>query len=124
VELRARINQQLENQFPTSPYDYKDVQVLVFYWAECDDDGYLQEASQVAEMFNTDLGYNVTRVAIPDHGPKSHYFVDSCVSEFLLLHDSPSNLLIVFYGGHGDRDIRRRRSVWTGYNSWPMSISD
>lgn len=112
--LKARINSQLQGYFPVAHTDYTSVAVLVFYWEEADHPGYKQEAELVSKFFRDDLRYHPVDV-YPIPSERSHLKVEKAVTDFLLEHAKPSSLIIIFYGGHGDRNDGRdqqRRSIW------------
>ncbi|KAF8538965.1 hypothetical protein BDD12DRAFT_805711 [Trichophaea hybrida] len=120
LDVKAGLTQQLEGRFPVSRYDYDGVFVLVIYWEESDHVGFETEARQVHDLFVNDFRYHVQLLAIP--AVKSHSYVELQIIDLLHKNDHSSHLLIVYYGGHGDRDdgrnqknqLREKRSVWAG----------
>lgn len=93
---------------------YSTVEALVFYWEEADRE-YKEEGEAVCQMFQDVFNFPVTKSAIPTS--RSYLHVLSIVSKALARESDGSSLLVIHYGGHGDRDNDRdqgqeRRSVW------------
>jgi len=115
-DIKAKLTQELEGYFPVSPFDYHSVVVLVLYWEKADHQAYKEEAEQVCELFGKCFGYKLQGqqpVAIPE--VKSGLFVSREIDNLMYENDENTNLLIIHYGGHGDRDDNgkgTKRSVW------------
>ncbi|KAF2495502.1 hypothetical protein BU16DRAFT_618292 [Lophium mytilinum] len=116
--LKSKINVGLKEQFDRNPKnDYDSIQVLLLYWEESDEPGFLTEALRLKKLFEELLKFRVHQFAIPTRD--SHLALDAAIAQFLTRLESPPkrSLAIVHYGGHGDQDFlaskdRRRRAVW------------
>jgi len=120
LDVKAGLIEELEGRFPVSRFDYDGVFALVLYWAESNHAGFETEARQVHDLFVNDFRYQSQLLAIPT--AKSHSSVELAITALLHENDHSSHLLIIYYGGHGDRDdgrdkngqLREKRSVWAG----------
>jgi len=116
LDIKAELMREFEGYFPVSPFDYRSVVALVLYWKEADDPEYKKEAEQVCELFRNKFCFKVfgeEPLAIPTKN--SEVFVRKEIENLLFENDDASNLIILHYGGHGDRDDRgkgTKRSVW------------
>jgi hypothetical protein len=108
----AQLNRELTSLSPSGTY--RTVEVLVLYW-EDGDEGYQVEGRAVRRMFEDLFRYSVTEFAIPS--TESYFHLLGLISHTLTKRDSGPALLIIHYGGHGDRDDdkhsgQERRAVW------------
>ncbi|KAK6080564.1 hypothetical protein SCUP234_05110 [Seiridium cupressi] len=102
---------------------YGIVKVLALYWEDAHH-GYHDEARAVAAMFKNSFQYPSETYAIPSSngysrvlGLLSQTFLDIGTAA---QDSNVASLLIIHYGGHGDRDDDRhkdqeRRSVWAAH---------
>lgn len=91
--------------------NYKSVSVLVIYWEESDNPGFREEGHQIGELFEQEFHYNIYYFAIPTED--SHLGVDERINEFIRKCGDPNQLMIIHYGGHGDRDVLEGKlGVW------------
>ena len=103
------LNQALKTSFPSGPNHYTAVHVLLLRWAE-DDLGIQSEISALHSVFEIQFHFDVEEWQIPSLNPtralqkKLYGFQDD--------HQSETELLIVYYGGHAKSDSRRGRSIW------------
>lgn len=111
---------------PLQPH-YAAVKALMLYWRESVGMvKYQDEAKRLGAFFKQRLGYETEEFEIPTRN--SHMETDCYISKQLLemqkLTEAPGApcLLIIHYGGHGDKDdvsngqgTGERRSVWRGY---------
>lgn len=104
------LNQALKNSFPAprNSYPYTAVYVLLLRWT--DDDLMVQsEVSSLRNVLERQFSFNVEEWRIPGRG--AYRALQEKVYGFQNAHQSESELLIVYYGGHGEAD-RRGRSIW------------
>ena len=112
-----RVKEELNNALRghhTRFADYKSIWVLVLYWEDCHAK-FKDEARAIGELFALEFNYNVEYYQIPAR--QSQLQLDQKIGQILLQHGDPDSLIIIHYGGHGDRDNdtrqgRYRRSVW------------
>jgi hypothetical protein len=111
---------------PLGHSEYTEVQALIIYWQESDKlEAYEEEAGKLQELFRV-LQYDTEVYKIPVQDSQLN------LSEVILRHcnrlsgqlrgseHDPSSLLIIHYGGHGDKDDdkhatdgrQERRAVW------------
>jgi hypothetical protein len=120
--LRDRINQQLKVFENLNRYSY--VKVLIVYWEHGDHPGFQTEGNDLSRIFQGIFNYDVETFAIPS--VSSQLRLDSHMSGVLLKAEDEArntgglSLLIIYYGGHGDRNDdqhkgEERRSVWAAY---------
>lgn len=111
--LRNKLNSALEFEEWKTRNEYKSISVLVIYWQEGDNPGFQKEASEIGELFATHFHYNVEYYEIPSK--KSYIELDKKINSFLDAHGEPDHLIIIHYGGHGDRDdenAHKKLAVW------------
>lgn len=104
------LNRALKSSFPAprDSYPYKAVYVLLLRWI--DDDLMVQsELSGLRNVFEGQFSFNVEEWQIPGRG--AYRALQEKVYGFQNSHQSESELLIVYYGGHAEAD-RRGRSIW------------
>ena len=79
---------------------YRRVSALLIYWEDGDDVGYKQEAGDVHAIFRQDFHFEVEYYAIPTR--KSFLELDKRINLLLKSCGFEDNLIIMYYGGHGD----------------------
>ncbi|KAI8930877.1 hypothetical protein NX059_011894 [Plenodomus lindquistii] len=99
---------------------YTRVQVLVLYW-QGEVEGFKDEGLQLGEFFGKSFNYAVEYFEIPrsESYLRLHHFITQkslALSEYLN-EGRGMSLLIIHYGGHGDRNDRKhegeeKRAVW------------
>ena len=104
------MNSAHRNAFPQQglPYPYSDVHCLLLKW-ESDDLSVQDEITALAALFEDRLHFSVEQWQIPDDNSKRA--LQEKLYTFQDLHQQEDELLIVYYGGHGEFD-RRGRSIW------------
>jgi hypothetical protein len=121
-DLREEINDKLKGFENFNRYAH--VKVLILYWEEGDHPGFQAEGLQFGELLRTTLNYDVENFSIPSRS--SQLRLDSLISNAILEAEDQArsskaaSLLIIHYGGHGDRNDDRqsgeeKRSVWAAY---------
>ena len=100
------LNQALKTSFPTGPNPHTAVYVLLLRWAE-DDLGVQFESSALRKVFETQFRFDVEEWQIPSLN--STRALQKKLYGFQDAHQSETELLIVYYGGHAKADSRRRR---------------
>ena len=103
------LNQALKTSFPSDPNHYTAVHVLLLRWAD-DDLGVQSEISALYSVFETQFHFDVEEWQIPSLNPTRA--LQEKLYGFQYAHQSETELLIVYYGGHGKSDSRRGRSIW------------
>ena len=90
---------------------YSGVFVLLLRW-EDDDLGTEIEVNDLEEVLADVYHYNTERYLIPSDDPTIQ--LDHELNDFRRAYDNGTNLLIIYYGGHGFLDYNRpgRRSIW------------
>jgi hypothetical protein len=83
---------------------YAAVYVLLVSW-EDDDLGVVTEVEKLAEIFSSDYGFEVTVSKISSDKPDDTFHQD--LDAFIRTYESPTTLLIIYYGGHGYLDNSR-----------------
>ena len=103
------LNQALKTSFPSGPNYYTAVHVLLLRWAD-DDLGVQSEISALHNVFQTQFHFEVEEWQIPSLNPTRA--LQKKLYDFQNDHQSETELLIVYYGGHAKSDSRRGRSIW------------
>lgn len=104
------LNQALKKSFPSPRdiYPYTAVYVLLLRWS--DDDLMVQsEIEGLRSVFERQFRFDVQEWQIPGKGAQRA--LQEKIYGFQYAHQIESELLIVYYGGHGEAD-RRGRSIW------------
>ena len=110
LELFAEdLNQALKTSFPSGPNPYTAVHVLLLRWTE-DDLGVEVEISALRKTFETGFHFDVEEWQIPSLN--STRALQKKLYNFQEVHQSETELLLVYYGGHAKADSRRGRSIW------------
>ncbi|KAL8789317.1 MAG: hypothetical protein Q9213_001240 [Squamulea squamosa] len=99
----------IANSFPRPKTLYTSVHVLLLRWAE-DDLNVQQELSTLKGVFENQYNFATEQWDIPSQNPTRA--LQAKLYDFQICHQSEDELLIVYYGGHGDADRRRGRSIW------------
>ncbi|KAF3937445.1 hypothetical protein ABW19_dt0209089 [Dactylella cylindrospora] len=90
---------------------YESVSARLLFWAD-DDLKVVSEIEKLAGFFKESLQYDdVEQLVIPSKN--SQLWLSHEISKFALEKGGRDNLLIVYYGGHGDRAVdQERQAVW------------
>ena len=99
-EAKARINSALSIEEWQIRNQYRSVFALLLYWEDGDHKGFQKEAETLGEVFTTEFRFEVGFFAIPTE--QSHISLDKRINLLLTEYGKSDNLLIVYYGGHGD----------------------
>ena len=94
---------------------YKEVHTLLLSW-EDDNLGVVDEINELEDVFRSLYGFEAQAWKIPSK--RSHNSLAAKILGFLDDHESKDNLLIVYYGGHGEMNDDRQ-CVW----SWSVYLS-
>lgn len=87
---------------------YNQVHALLINW-EADDLDTYKEINDLQQLFEQNYFFNVERWSIPSCGSSNELEIK--IFQFRLSHADPSDLLIVYYGGHGHKNDANR-SIW------------
>ena len=93
---------------------YKEVHALLLSW-EDDNLGVVDEVIELRDVFRVMYGFETETWRIPSE--RSHNSLAAKILRFLDVHESKDNLLIVYYGGHGEMNDDRQ-CVW----SWLVNL--
>ncbi|KAL8915002.1 MAG: hypothetical protein Q9171_000442 [Xanthocarpia ochracea] len=107
----------IANSFPRPSTLFTSVHVLLLRWVE-DDLNVQEELTALKAVFDNQYGFATEQWNIPSQN--STRALQSKLYDFQNCHQSEDELLIVYYGGHGDADRRRGRSIWAA-NKKPES---
>ncbi|KAI4134407.1 MAG: hypothetical protein LQ341_006025, partial [Variospora aurantia] len=107
------LREAIYTSFPRRTTPYTSVHVLLLRWAE-DDLNVLEELTILKWVFENQFRFATEQWDIPSQN--STRALQSKLYDFQDAHQDENELLIVYYGGHGDADRRRGRSIWTAYN--------
>ncbi|KAL8791586.1 MAG: hypothetical protein Q9195_005850 [Heterodermia aff. obscurata] len=88
---------------------YKEVHALLLSW-EDDNLGVVDEVKELGDVFRSLYGFTTETWKIPSK--RSHNSLAAKILGFLDDHESKDNLLIVYYGGHGEMNDDRQ-CVWS-----------
>jgi len=92
------LTQSLKRVFPTVQRRYAGVCVLLVRW-EDDDLNTESEIKDLDEIFQKTYNYITERGLIPSKN--AYNSLEWTIAQFKRKYDSPDNLLIFYYGGHG-----------------------
>ncbi|KAL8991635.1 MAG: hypothetical protein Q9169_007796 [Polycauliona sp. 2 TL-2023] len=98
----------IANSFPRPRTAYTSVHVLLLRWDE-DDLNVQVELTMLKLVFESQFRFLCEQFDIPGRDPTRA--LQKKLYEFQDAHQGEDELLIVYYGGHGDPD-RRGRSIW------------
>jgi hypothetical protein len=109
-DFTTQLSNDLVNySFVESPY-YNSATVLALSWEE-DDLGVIREIRQLSTLFRELLNFEFRRFIIPSE--RSQAILSRAISDFVYEFGGEGNLIIIYYGGHGDPDLDGdRQSVW------------
>ena len=99
----------LTYSFPAKDCSYPAVYVVLLRWFE-DDLGLQSEITKLRRLFESQFNYEVEEWDIPTSDP--YGFLEDKMFHFKKAHQSKSELLIFYYGGHAGKDLKRGRSIW------------
>ncbi|KAI4196632.1 MAG: hypothetical protein LQ348_002269, partial [Seirophora lacunosa] len=103
----------ISSSFPRLATPYTSVHVLLLHWAE-DDLNVLDELTTLKRVFENQFRFATEQWDIPSQN--STRALQTKLYDFQDAHQNENELLIVYYGGHGDADRRRGRSIWAAYD--------
>lgn len=110
TDFVARLSRELDHFHLTANHYYQHATVLALSWQE-DDLGVIQEIRQLKTLFRDVLNFDFCEYAIPSDRPQAALSV--VLAEFILNFGGKGNLIVVYYGGHGDPDFDGdKQSVW------------
>jgi len=78
---------------------YKDIHVIMICW-ENDSLGVQKELAHLKEVFEYSYQYRVEMVRLPSQ--RSEAAIEALLEQYIKLYDGQDNLLIFYYGGHGE----------------------
>ena len=93
---------------PVFPQQYKNVYVLLICW-EHDNLGTELEMKELDHVFRNLYHYETARYFIPSVRCAQKK-LRSAINAFVHGHDDPSNLLVIYYGGHSQKN---RDTIWS-----------
>lgn len=103
------VTQSIKRAYPKKNRpSYNQVHVLLLNW-EADDLGTYKEINDLQQIFEQRFLFNVQLWNIPSKGSSNK--LEHEIVQFRESYDNPSNLLIVYYGGHGAKN-KANRSIW------------
>lgn len=103
------VTRSLKRAYPKkNKSSYDQVHVLLLNW-EADDLDTHKEVDDLRQLFEETYFFHVQPWGIPSNGSSNK--LELRIAQFKESYDTPSNLLIVYYGGHGARN-RENRSIW------------
>ena len=111
-EFFTHLNQAAKSVLPEIPPRYNDTFVLLLQW-EDDDLGTETEVNDLEKVFEDVYHYTTERFRIPSGDPTNQ--LEYKLNDFRKAYDNGTNLLIIYYGGHGlleHRFNRPGRSIW------------
>lgn len=101
----------IQTSFPRAAHPYVAVTVLLLRWI--DDDLNIQvELDRLRNVFDFQFNFTTEQWNIPSKN--STRALQAKLYDFQEAHQSESELLIVYYGGHGEAS-RRGKSIWAAY---------
>ncbi|KAL8655282.1 MAG: hypothetical protein Q9210_000985 [Variospora velana] len=113
------LREAIYTSFPRLTTPYTSVHVLLLSWAE-DDLNVLEELIVLKRVFENQFRFATEQWDIPSQN--STRAVQTKLYDFQDAHQDENELLIVYYGGHGDADRRRGRSIWAAYVRYPQGV--
>jgi hypothetical protein len=113
--LKNKLQRRLDGAFPSAQCPYDRVAVLVLYWLEDDfTQPCAKEAEKVVDIFKNNFKYETQIFPIPSTNAQSA--LEQTISAFKYRNEPTnhleSTLLIVYYSGHGDPDLKSGKAVW------------
>ena len=116
------LNQAIRSTLSIPTKQYDGVYVLLISWEE-DDLGTISEIEALSDVLRNIYNYSTEHYSIPSYDPE--LALDEKLHEFRRNYGhQTSNLLIVYYGGHGELETRQQpsRSIWTAFSGGPSLI--
>lgn len=111
-EFFEHLNRAAKSVLPSVSRRHSDAFVLLLRW-EDDDLGTETELNDLEDVFRGVYHYNTERYLIPSSDPTTQ--LEYRLNDFRRAHDNGTNLLIIYYGGHGFLDYNKQRpsrSIW------------
>ena len=96
--------QEMMSSGPFNVQKYRKVAVLLLSWDPSHDDlkGVQDEVEDLKQTFESKFGYEVTSMRIPSREPGDVQLpLVGEIIPWVIANDSPDNLLIIYYAGHG-----------------------
>ena len=95
--------------------------VLLLRW-EDDDLGTKAELQDLEEVFREDYHYNTETYLLPSNDPTTQ--LEYKLNDFRRAYDNGTNLLLLYYGGHGFLDHKRpSRSIWQAHGNGGATLA-
>lgn len=108
--LRLEFNTELEQYQHRRRNEYAAVTALMLSW-EDDDLDCIEEIKQLSTTLRKHFQYTIRQFMIPTQRSQASLF--RAISDFLYNFGSSGNLVLIYYGGHGDPDLSGERdAVW------------
>ncbi|KAL7958637.1 putative subtilisin [Trichoderma compactum] len=100
---------------------YNDIQALLICWKDANKT-FSNQRSKLKTVLNENYNFRTSSIDIPQTDPNQ--FLRDEICSFLRTHDKSSNLLIVYYGGHGGIDAEGQLALRCfdkpePYAEWP-----
>ena len=76
-------------------------------------DGNDTQVQELSKLFRESFGFQVERTTLNNTKPPQQQ-LNAAISNFVLEHDGPYNLLLVYYAGHGQFDEAARQLILAG----------
>jgi len=111
-EFFEHLNRAAKSVLPKTSRRHTDAFVLLLRW-EDDDLGTETELNDLEDIFQNIYHYNTEIYLIPSNDSTTQ--LEYKLNDFRRVHDNGTNLLIVYYGGHGSLDNNKNRpskSIW------------
>lgn len=111
-EFLEHLNQAAKTVLPTVSRRYQDVVVLLLQWQD-DDLGTASEIQDLECLFRDTYHYKTEKYLIPSSDSATQ--LEYKLNDFRKANDHESNLLMLYYGGHGLLEVNKQRpsrSVW------------
>jgi tetratricopeptide (TPR) repeat protein len=105
-EFFEHLNRAAKSVLPRVSRRHSGAYVLLLRW-EDDDLGTETEVSDLEEVFRDVYHYNTERYLIPSVDPTTQ--LEYRLNDFRRAYDNGTNLLIIYYGGHGVLDYSKQR---------------
>ena len=108
--LQDELTAELDRYQPFRGSYYAAVTALMLVWQD-DDLGCINEVRELSVILEQVFHYTVRQFLIPSE--RSQASLGRAVSDFLYDHGSCGNLVLIYYGGHGDPDLEGgKEAVW------------
>lgn len=103
--MRVELQKTIAGRYRNGESNYDYVGVLLICWEHDDLRALAGEISRLERIFSGTFNFQVEQYRIPSE--KTLTGLDAKVSEFAHRYNSPNNLAIVYYGGHGANEDNR-----------------